>query len=174
MQLDKYQEQPQLLDPVLESFISPLISLLRSYSRGFGSEPRALERAILVSRLLNAVVTVRGYKTSLKFFGHEAADFEPAIQLLERLDQEDQAGRSPALVPADILEAGGGMWEAKRVLLLWLSILVRMAGAATCQGDPSAILCPLPPRLRCTTGSDPVRPQDRGQLPRRQGSLGGR
>lgn len=38
---------------------------------------------MLVARLLNAVVTVRGYKTALRFFGHEAADLEPTVNLLQ-------------------------------------------------------------------------------------------
>jgi tubulin-specific chaperone D len=83
-----------------------------------------LTRAVLVSRLLNAVVTVRGYKTALRFFGHEAADLEPVVALLLRIEGEEALGRAARLVPQEVQEGNGGLWETKRVLMLWLAILV--------------------------------------------------
>lgn len=56
MQLDKYLEQAQLLDPHLSGIITPLSGLLRQ----FAADPRsAITDVQNVSRILWAVATTR-------------------------------------------------------------------------------------------------------------------
>lgn len=50
----------------------------------------ALARVHSLSRLLNVLVTVRGYKTVVKFFPHEAADLETVVNVVVLL----QVGRA--------------------------------------------------------------------------------
>lgn len=102
-QLTKYQEQPQLLDGYLESIVQPLAALLRDHATAAGGAPppgaahaqaaaqqqeadAAAARVDVpavcgVCRLLHVLVTVRGHKTVVRFFPHEAADLERALQV---------------------------------------------------------------------------------------------
>lgn len=56
LQLDKYQEQPQLLDPYLEGIVMPLSALLRTAATAPAPD---MEAAHSVSRLLWVAATVR-------------------------------------------------------------------------------------------------------------------
>ena len=108
--LDRYQEQPQLLDPHIESIVSPLSETLRSACGTPSSEceepadERKIRRAC---RVLYFLAKVRGFKVVVKFFPHSVADLEPCLDLLEKQDALDAE-----------------TWETRYVLLLWLSILV--------------------------------------------------
>lgn len=77
--LVKYQEQPQLLDGYLEAIVVPLAALLRQHA--VVQEAGDLATTLAVCRLLNVLVGVRGYKTVVKFFPHEAADLERVLQV---------------------------------------------------------------------------------------------
>lgn len=57
-------------------------------------------------QLLYHLCKVRGYKTVVKVFPHEVADFEPTLHLLQSQDRTDHSA-----------------WETRYVLLLWLSML---------------------------------------------------
>jgi tubulin-specific chaperone D len=101
-QLTRYQEQPQLLDGYLEDIVQPLASLLRDQAAAAasaapppgaapaGGAPAAAAAAggvdvaavCGVCRLLHVVVSVRGHKTVVRFFPHEAADLERALQVV--------------------------------------------------------------------------------------------
>jgi hypothetical protein len=104
-QLTKYQEQPQLLDGCLEAIVQPLAVLLRDHATGCANATActlaASAAAALpaegtggphsggadvaavagVCRLLHVLATVRGHKTVVRFFPHEAADLERALQV---------------------------------------------------------------------------------------------
>jgi hypothetical protein len=68
-QLEKYQEQSQLLDPHLESIVKPLAALLRRHAlNGAAADIVTVQN---VCRLLQTVASVRGYKTVVKFFPNE-------------------------------------------------------------------------------------------------------
>ncbi|GLI66673.1 hypothetical protein VaNZ11_010603, partial [Volvox africanus] len=110
--LYKYQEQSQLLDAYLESIVVPLASLLRR--QAIHQQAQGLQRVLGTCRLLNVLVVVRGYKTVVRFFPHEAADLERVVDIL---------GTVRALKPRDN-EEGIALWEAQTILLLWLSILI--------------------------------------------------
>merc|ERR1711871_1486354 len=67
--LDRHQEQPELLDPYLADILQPLVKHMKH---------DADDAAMLayVAKTLYVLITVRGYKTVVKFFPHEAADLE--------------------------------------------------------------------------------------------------
>ncbi|KAI9324905.1 armadillo-type protein [Zopfochytrium polystomum] len=113
--LTKYQEQPNLLDPHLESLVSPIVKLLRDF---VAAEPVLRDAPSDIKRLAGEVMLgafrsfylfckVRGYKTVVKFLTHEASDLEPTLSCLQK-----------------IIPAMGPFWEIRYVLILWLSLIV--------------------------------------------------
>ncbi|PNF44134.1 Tubulin-specific chaperone D [Cryptotermes secundus] len=100
--LNRYQEQPHLLDPHLDSILNKLISIVRN-----GESSIELKHATF--KYLYIIMKVRGYKTAMTHLPHEVSDIEPVLQLLE--NQE----------PSDVKT-----WETRCVLLVWLSIIVMM------------------------------------------------
>ncbi|KAL4336004.1 hypothetical protein GQ457_07G015330 [Hibiscus cannabinus] len=115
--MDKYQEQGQLLEPYLESMVSPLMFIIRSKTieLGIGSD-EILQIINPISIIIYSLVTVSGYKAVIKFFPHQVSDLELAVSLLEKC-------HNTASVTSLRQESTGEM-EAKCVMLLWLSILV--------------------------------------------------
>jgi hypothetical protein len=79
MQLTKYQEQPQLLDGSLEAIVLPLAVLLRQAA--VCSTAQNTSTVQEVCRMLHVLISVRGYKTVVRFFPHEAADLERVLQV---------------------------------------------------------------------------------------------
>lgn len=78
-QLTKYQEQPQLLDGSLESIVQPLAELLRRAAVCSTAQDTGVVQG--VCRMLHVLISVRGYKTVVRFFPHEAADLERVLQV---------------------------------------------------------------------------------------------
>ena len=108
--LDRYQEQPQLLDPHIESIVAPLAGTLRSACgiEGASAEATGEEKHLRTAcHVLYVLAKVRGFKVVIKFFPHNVADLEPCLELLDKQDVLDSES-----------------WETRYVLLLWLSILV--------------------------------------------------
>ena len=97
--LDKYQEASNLLDPHLESLVTPLVLLARD---------EALSASVqgTVFALLYTICKVRGYKTVLKLFTHETADFHPILARLLKIDPADHS-----------------VWHARYIMLLWQSLI---------------------------------------------------
>ncbi|GAA6060441.1 hypothetical protein JCM10212_000034 [Sporobolomyces blumeae] len=121
-QLDEYQEQSYLLDPALESLVSPLIHLVRDHVLACSTEPSSLPiaqpRVHRVARVLYFITKVRGGKTVLRFFPHEVTDLVHLLSLF-----------SPSTLPSDaptIDPLSHTTWELRYVLLLWLSLCVRL------------------------------------------------
>ena len=113
----RYQELPQLLDPHLEGWITPLAGVLRAEAhKGDDADMVLVQRT---AKALNALATVRGAKTVVKFFPHEARDLEAVVALLVR--SHDAQVCATTLEDKDEL---GTAWETRAVLILWLSILV--------------------------------------------------
>ena len=82
-------------------------------SLGVLSDP-SLSKIQGVCRLLSVLVVVRGYKTVVKFFPHEAQDLERVLSVL--IAVKGRPGRSG--------EEGIASWECQSILLLWLSMLI--------------------------------------------------
>ena len=129
MQLDKYQEQPHLLDAHLPGIVTALMVPVRRALRAWhmasqrdvaelaaatgmpmGSFSRQRFRDAHVARLLRVVYALaktRGGKAIVKLMPHDVADLEPAALALICSDASDS-----------------NEWTTRYVLLLWLSILV--------------------------------------------------
>ncbi|KAF7825369.1 Tubulin-folding cofactor D [Senna tora] len=115
--MDKYQEQGQLLEPYLESLVSPLMYIVRSKTIELGVESdEILEIIKPLSIIIYSLVTVCGYKAVIKFFPHQVSDLELAVSLLEKCHHTNSATSSR--------QESTGEMEAKCVMLLWLYILV--------------------------------------------------
>jgi hypothetical protein len=98
--LDQYQEQPELLDGVLER----AVALTMTHLRG---RVAAGDAQVEAARALYSITKVRGWKAVVRFMPHEVRDLEPALALLLEEDPTDTA-----------------RWELRYCLLLWLSIIV--------------------------------------------------
>uniref|UniRef100_A0A8K9XXV8 Tubulin-specific chaperone D n=1 Tax=Oncorhynchus mykiss TaxID=8022 RepID=A0A8K9XXV8_ONCMY len=94
--MDRYQEQPHLLDPHLEWMLNLLLELIRSEQ----SPPLLVH---LGFKFLYIISKVRGYKIFMQLFPHEVADLQPVLDLLCRQDPRDPE-----------------TWETRYMLLLWL------------------------------------------------------
>lgn len=115
--MDKYQEQGQLLEPYLESIVSPLMSIIRSKTTELGlASDEILEVIKPLCIIIYSLVTVCGYKAVIKFFPHQVSDLEIAVAVLEKC-HKTTSGTS-------LRHESTGEMEAKCVILLWLSILV--------------------------------------------------
>lgn len=114
--LDEYQEQPQLLDPSLEGFVTPLADCLAAAAGALDDAPR-FAAAMQVCRLLQALVTTRGHKTIARFFPNKPPDVQRAISLLRHA----QGLHTAQAVDED---AQDGSWQLRCIVLLWLSSLV--------------------------------------------------
>jgi hypothetical protein len=133
-QVNKYQEQPHLLDAHMEGIVHPIMARARAELRAWHDRVGAAEEASSSSSssstaapgaspfatqvysnpvldclltLVYALCKTRGYKHIVKLFPHEVADVEPCVWALLCQDTESHEA-----------------WETRYVLLLWLSILV--------------------------------------------------
>uniref|UniRef100_A0A8V1AI94 Tubulin-specific chaperone D n=1 Tax=Gallus gallus TaxID=9031 RepID=A0A8V1AI94_CHICK len=97
--MDKYQEQPHLLDRHLEWMMNMLLDIIRDS----GSPPVLFHLAF---KFLYIITKVRGYKLFLRLFPHEVTDLQPVLDMI--VDQN----------PKDC-----ETWETRYMLLLWLSMI---------------------------------------------------
>uniref|UniRef100_A0A7N6ARU5 Tubulin-specific chaperone D n=1 Tax=Anabas testudineus TaxID=64144 RepID=A0A7N6ARU5_ANATE len=96
--MNRYQEQPHLLDPHLEWMMDILLDFVRSEQ----SPPSLVHMSF---RFLYIICKVRGHKIFLQLLPHEVADVQPVLDLLSRQDPKDSE-----------------TWETRYMLLLWLSM----------------------------------------------------
>ncbi|GAA6218208.1 tubulin-specific chaperone D [Lates japonicus] len=96
--MNRYQEQPHLLDPHLEWMLNMILDFVRSEK----SPPSLVH---LGFKFLYIICKVRGYKIFMQLFPHEVADVEPVLDLMSRQDPKDSE-----------------TWETRYMLLLWLSM----------------------------------------------------
>ncbi|XP_010449749.1 PREDICTED: tubulin-folding cofactor D-like isoform X2 [Camelina sativa] len=115
--MDKYQEQGQLVEPYLESIVSPLMLIIRSTTLEL--DPRSHEILEIIKPIciiIYSLVTVCGYKAVIKYFPHQVSDLELAVALLDKCHSMTSV--------SSLRQESTGEMEAKCVTLLWLSILV--------------------------------------------------
>ena len=98
--LNRYHEQPHLLDSHIDELLNEMIFIVRDP----GNSTEVVHETF---KYMYVVIKVRGYKEVTKHLPHEVADFEPVLRLLEVQDSEDF-----------------NTWTTRYVLLLWLSIIV--------------------------------------------------
>lgn len=116
-QLDKYQQQGELLEPYVESIVSPLMDIVRSSTTESGAESSEILRLIKpICIIIYTLVTVCGYKSVIKFFPHQVSDLELAVSLLEKCHNINAA--------TSLRQESTGEMETKCIILLWLYILV--------------------------------------------------
>ncbi|KAA1133836.1 hypothetical protein PGTUg99_023888 [Puccinia graminis f. sp. tritici] len=134
--LDRYQEQPYLLDPHLERMVQPIILRLRQWleylqqhSAEFEEPPTDSTETLSIeqlsqkleklSHLLYFVVKVRGYKTIVRFFPHQVQDLSIVISTFGLVLPKLDSG------PSKIVEAFSDalLWHFRYILLLWLSLI---------------------------------------------------
>ncbi|XP_012933569.1 tubulin-specific chaperone D isoform X2 [Heterocephalus glaber] len=96
--MDKYQEQPHLLDPHLEWMMTSLLDIVQDKT-----SPGTLVH--LAFKFLYIITKVRGHKIFLRLFPHEVADVHPVLAMIS-----DQNPTDPET------------WETRYMLLLWLSV----------------------------------------------------
>ncbi|XP_045891723.1 tubulin-specific chaperone D [Micropterus dolomieu] len=96
--MNRYQEQPHLLDPHLEWMLNMMLEFVRSEK----SPPSLVH---LSFKFLYIICKVRGYKIFMQLLPHEVADVQPVLDLLSRQDPKDSE-----------------TWETRYMLLLWLSM----------------------------------------------------
>ncbi|XP_006869675.1 PREDICTED: tubulin-specific chaperone D [Chrysochloris asiatica] len=118
--MDKYQEQPHLLDPHLEWMMSLLLDMVQDKT----SPPTLVHLAF---KYLYVITKVRGYKVFLRLFPHEVADVQPVLDMFANQNPRDHE-----------------TWETRYMLLLWLSVtclipfdLSRLDGNLTAQPGPA-------------------------------------
>lgn len=117
VQMDKYQQEGQLVEPYLESIVSPLMSIIRSKTIDLGTvSDEILEVVKPLCIIIYTLVTVCGYKAVTKFFPHQVSDLELAVSLMEKCHSTNTT--------SSLRQESTGEMEAKCVVLLWLSILV--------------------------------------------------
>ncbi|XP_058084985.1 tubulin-folding cofactor D [Magnolia sinica] len=115
--IDKYQQQGELLEPYLESIVSPLMHIVRSKTIEVGvASDDILEIIKPLCIIIYSLVTVCGYKMVIKFFPHQVSDLELAVSLLEKCHHETAM--------SSLRQESTGEMETKCVILLWLFILV--------------------------------------------------
>ncbi|WZY87537.1 hypothetical protein YC2023_044272 [Brassica napus] len=115
--MDKYQEQGQLVEPYLESIVSPLMLIIRSKISELDSRSDEILKIVKpICIIIYTLVTVCGYKSVIKFFPHQVSDLELAVLLLEKCHSTSSG--------SSLRQESTGEMEAKCVTLLWLSILV--------------------------------------------------
>ncbi|XP_041812434.1 tubulin-specific chaperone D [Chelmon rostratus] len=96
--MNRYQEQPHLLDPHLEWMLNMILEFVR-----IEESPPSLVH--LAFKFLYIICKVRGYKIFMQLFPHEVADVQPVLDLLSGQDPKDSE-----------------TWETRYMLLLWLSM----------------------------------------------------
>ncbi|XP_049557798.1 tubulin-specific chaperone D isoform X1 [Orcinus orca] len=96
--MDKYQEQPHLLDPHLEWMMNLLLEFVQD-------KKSPADLVHLAFKFLYIITKVRGYKTFLRLFPHEVADVHPVLDMFTDQNPKDHE-----------------TWETRYILLLWLSV----------------------------------------------------
>lgn len=100
--LKQYQDQPQLLDPYLESFLSPLIQFIREKT-----EFDYLKHYVF--KYIYIIMSVKTYKKIAIHLPHEVTDYNTVLEMLEKQDINDKEN-----------------WQTRYVLLIWLSIISKI------------------------------------------------
>lgn len=120
MQVSMYQEQPQLLDPILEGFVGRLASIMMDRVSSMKYDTDDMLKVVYVSKFLWKLASVRGYKTILRFMPCEVYCVEPVFHLSQVVTKgawkswKDNSCEDVAEVST---------WECEYVCLMWSSQL---------------------------------------------------
>ena len=128
LQLEPFQEWPQLLDPHLVDILRPLVAAFIEYIFNHISKyrkdvnepvsPKVVPLPRAICKILYTLCKVRGQKVITQFLDNAPRNIE---QMLDALEQWSQAG-NPGVIPMMVNQAM--IWEERFVMLLWLSHLM--------------------------------------------------
>lgn len=115
IQIDQYQEIPQILDPYLEDMIGPiqrhLITLILNFDAMHQAEKSNVwEMTGALFKTLYRISKTRGHKVMVKFFDHDVAYLEPCLEFLEFATVNPKYQHS-------------NYWEIRFIMLLWISLI---------------------------------------------------
>ncbi|CAN9243043.1 unnamed protein product [Alternaria alternata] len=149
--VEPFQEDPQILDTHLKTFIPPLVaayleaisvSAKEEPSQGFITLPHA------ICSVLNTFCKVRGEKVIKGFFNNEPRYLEPVLRELEA-SEDPRSENDDSIQPLAVQP-----WIQRYVLLLWLSQLLlapfpleSMSGLQVSAEAPVAVGLRLPAEL---------------------------
>ncbi|KAI5373741.1 hypothetical protein J4E82_007554 [Alternaria postmessia] len=149
--VEPFQEDPQILDTHLKTFIPPLVaayleaisvSAKEEPSQGFITLPHA------ICSVLNTFCKVRGEKVIKGFFNNEPRYLEPILRELEA-SEDPRSENDDSIQPLAVQP-----WIQRYVLLLWLSQLLlapfpleSMSGLQVSAEAPVAVGLRLPAEL---------------------------
>lgn len=103
----KYQEQPSLLDGILEQMIVPIMNAIKLYLyKQIQGKEEVCEHFHSMIGIIYQLTKVRGMKYTLKYFPHEVKDLEPAISYLVKSRNESW------------------YWESRYIIMLWLTVII--------------------------------------------------
>lgn len=134
--LDRYQEQPYLLDPHLERMVKPITLSLRKWlvylqNHTYQSDnPSAdlvhkldaeslSQKMLSISRLLYFIIKVRGYKTIVRFFPHSVHDLSLVVSSFALILPKSDTQFSQI----NETFSQEDQWPLRFILLLWLSLI---------------------------------------------------
>ncbi|KAI8106477.1 hypothetical protein M9435_001021 [Picochlorum sp. BPE23] len=115
-----YQEQPQLLDPILEGFVGRLASIMMDRVSSMKYDADDMLKVVYVSKFLWKLASVRGYKTILRFMPCEVYCVEPVFHL-SQVVTEGAWKSSKDNSCEEVAEVS--TWECEYVCLMWSSQL---------------------------------------------------
>jgi len=143
LQIEPFQESPQLLDPYLTSFLTPLTSAFLALLDTSNAKPprpplpkpTGFDRAEIssheaIARLLYTLCKIRGPKIITRFLPNEPRWLEPLTNLLASRSTESSSS-----------------WQFRFILLLWLSHLLLAPFDLSTISTPSTEPIPLPEHL---------------------------
>jgi tubulin-specific chaperone D len=121
-QLDRFQEWPQLLDPVLSKLVQAIVDGFLTYvttrpsayqQHAHNDQTNAIPLPLALSRVLYTLCKVRGYKVIVRLLNNEPRYVAPMLHALRQWD-------------ASRIRHGsiGVGWEENYIMLLWLSHLM--------------------------------------------------
>ena len=127
IQLEPFQEWPQLLDPHLSALVQPLISAFIEYvslhaalyHREGKHCPGVIPLPRAISKILYVLCKIRGTKVISQFLNNEPRYLEPMLDALE-----SWAGKMYSSNENATSKHGLMVWEESFVMLLWLSHLL--------------------------------------------------
>ncbi|KAF7158423.1 hypothetical protein CNMCM5623_003426 [Aspergillus felis] len=127
LQLEPFQEWPQLLDPHLQALLPPLVdaflAYLVTYRDQYGSRAPKTEQHVLyplpraICRLLYTFCKVRGVKVISRFLNNEPKYLDPMLRAFidwDALAADEPYGENPRQL----------VWEERYMMLIWLSHLL--------------------------------------------------
>lgn len=150
MQIEPFQEDPQLLDAHLKTLIPPLVAAYLDSLRA-PSRPRRKKGFVPLShgicQILNLFCKVRGDKVIKGFLNNEPRHLEPILK-------EFESGKNYETVDDEPLPQSIVPWAERYVLLLWLSHLMlapfplaSMSALQSSQETSIALGIDLPPEV---------------------------